>query len=77
MSKKSIAASIYTALTAEGKTRKEIIGTIAEQAELSHGGASVYFNNFRKGAWQVAGVKAVEPAAIDLNKIAAVEQANA
>ncbi len=69
-SKKSIATAIFAALSADQKSRKEIICAISEQAGLSFGGASVYFNNLRKGQWGLDGkIRKVELPKIDLNAL--------
>ncbi len=64
-SKKAIAAAVFARLNAAGKTRKEVLFTMCEEAGLSEAGAATYFNNFKKGLWSLPGATAVATPAID------------
>ena len=54
-SKKQLAATVFTSMTANGAAvkRKDVIAAMVAKAGLSPAGASTYFHNFRTGLWVI------------------------
>lgn len=67
LSKKQIAGLVYGKLVGAGKPRKEVIGEMVTQADLTLNGASTYYQNFKSGQWdwnpdsKSSTIAAVEP----------------
>lgn len=59
VSKKAIAAALYTTMSAAGDRRKDIIAKMIADAGLTKPGAATYYNNFRTGVWKIAAPTAV------------------
>ena len=71
-SKKTIAASVYAALSTTGATRKEIMFEMMERAGLTAPGAATYFNNFKKAIWSLERAGVVTPTAAPVIDYAAM-----
>lgn len=69
MSKKSIAATVFAAMSVEGKTRKEIMEAMMKSAGLSKAGASTYFHNFSHNVWNMDGTKPAELPKVDFESM--------
>lgn len=74
-SKKQLAATVFTAMTAGGAVvkRKDVIAAMVAKAGLSPAGASTYFHNFRTGVWVIAAPAEAQAAAPEAQAVVAEE----